>query len=640
MMRSTQRTIARRRGIGAACLTLVCAGSTVLAQANPAVPLVAFQHEGLAAMMPDRKDAGLLAALQMLPARLKEIHAAAAADIQHRMPWFTQDMVDLGWDMMTQPTRLIVTNRGTDPNTGQPLIGAVVSVKMRDQNTANLYHERLLGIIRQQAARAGLEITDSRRVRTMSEFATPMGPLSFGPRDAADGWRYEILFGSAPGPDRAFDDMPTLPEGNTTTASFMIDFNAIGPMVQPFVGMAMMSMPQEQGQQLMQQLSAAGVIGPNTIKVEWAAGFSPTHAVQSTRVIGMKKNAEALGMSLEPITQEELAMIPRDATAATIWKADPMTAWNNLQAQLGPAAVDVNRALAEFGEQTGVDLVNDVIATLGSTGAMYLSDSTGGGSLMSAAFVSTLKDGARLRDANARLLSQANRFIADNSPSPDTIGFRFDSTPLGNGSMIRLRAEGLPILLMPTYAIGANHLVAGLTPQACSAAVAQTTRRANESLLANASFAENMGRWRSPITISFVDTQRTLRDGYGLTQFAATMLETFVSSPYGNRSAGNTMPAMNELLLNARPLLQVTSWEGEDLVVHTTSDRSALVTLSGVLGVGDVAPLLIGGIIGSGMTALVEEFGDGFQAGLQRGQRIRENQDADWMDDEDDDIDF
>jgi hypothetical protein len=254
---------------------------------------------------------------------------------------------------------------------------------------------------------------------------------------------------------------------------------------------------------------------------------------------------------------------------------------------------------------------------------------------MSAAFISTLKDGARLSGANTRLLQQANGFISQNSPSPDTIGFRFDSTPISGGSMIRLRAEGLPILLMPSYAVGERHFVAGLTPQACAAAFAQTARRANDSLLANAAFAENMGRWRSPITIGFVDTSRTLPDGYGLVQFAATMLETFVSSPYGTRSAAMVLPPINDLARNARPFLQITAWEGEDLVVHSTADRSVLVTAAGLLGIGDIAPLLIGGTIGSGITAAIMQFAENpFESDFDTEEEW-------WMDDEgDDEVDF
>lgn len=648
LKRSVERVVARRvpgRCVGwisAAGVGLsVCLGSgTVAAQgtgaSNQAVPLIAFEHQGLEAMFPDQRDAGLLTALKMLPSRLKEIHRTS--EIQDELPWLSEEMVALGWDMLSQPTRFIVTNRGSDPNTGQPLLGGVLSIKMRDAATAQAYHQQLLGLISEHAKQAGVEVSPSKRIRTMSDIATPGGPLSFGPRDAADGWRYEVLFGSAPGPDGAFANMPKLPNA-TTTASFVLDFNHIGPLVHPFIGMATMGMPADQGKQLIEQLSAAGVIGENTTRIEWVCGHTPTHTVHTARVIGMKKNAEALGMPLEPLKTQDLMMLPRDTTAAYIWAGDPMNIWNNLKSQAGPVSADFDEVLAEFQKKTGVDLVNDVIGALGSTGAVYLSESAGGGSFLSAAFVSTLKDGGRLNNASSKLLKLANEKLGD-SPSPDTIGFKLASSADKAGTIVKFRAEGLPIPFMPSYAIGEKHFVAGLTPQAVQVGLVQATASANHSLLANTAFAENLGRWESPLSINFIDSTRTIQHGYSLVQLGATMLETAVSSPYGDRSAPQVMPTLAELSQNLKPMLQITRWDGEDLLVVTSMDRSALATVSSLLGVGQSASLIMGGGIGAGLTAAImkayeERFGSSYEYDW-------DEEDKDWWmeDDEDDDVDF
>ncbi|MGP1347798.1 MAG: hypothetical protein ACTS3F_14165 [Phycisphaerales bacterium] len=624
------QTMRTRTAAGAACLAIALTGANALAQANEPQTLLAFQHEGLDGLIIDDKDAGLRAALQMLPSRLKELHATA--NIQREVPWFTPEFVDLGWDMFTRPMRMIVTNRGADPNTGQPLIGAIISVRMPDAATAQSHHQRLVGLIREQARGADLELKDSRRIAGMTDIATPTGPLSFGPRDAADGWRYEILFGATAGPDRAFDAMPTLDAGATTTASFVLDLGAISPLIQPFVGMMAMGAPQ--GQQMIEQFGAMGLIGPNALRIEGAVGHTPTHTLQRITVFDAKKNADALGISTEPLTQEALAMIPRDATAVSIWNSDPMQAWNRFIAQMGPGAeAEIRGVIDQVQQQIGVHPIDDILATLGTTGAMYLSDSTGGGSIMSAVGVMSLKDRARLNNSIDKLVSLANGVITEEANLPEFLSIRFVKDNTNAGSMVRLRFDGLPIPVMPSFTLTENHLVGGLTPQGTRAAAAQVTRRANDSILANAAFAENMGRWRSPVAVGFIDNARTIRDGYGLVQFGTTGLETFVSSPLGGRVAPEILPTLPALMQNARPFIQVSFWDGDDFVTEYTSDRSYLVSAAGFLGVGDTAPLIIGGLIGSGITAAIMENMDNFD-----DQWDFDESDMDW--DDDDDVDF
>jgi hypothetical protein len=646
LMRSNRevsgRSWPRRRGwLTAACVGVVvaCGGQAMAQASNEARTLFAFQHEGLDAMFPDQRDAGLLAALRMLPGRLHEIHRTA--EIQRKVPWLTEEMLALAWDITSQPSRFIVTTRGNDPSTGRPLIGAVVSVKVKDQATAEAYHSQLYRLINEQATREGMEVKPSKRIKTMSEIDTPGGPLSFGPRSASDGWRYEILFGSAPGPDTAFASMPTLPVG-ATTSSFVIDFKNVGPLIQPLLGFATMSMPEEQGKEFLNQLSAAGVIGENAVRYEWVVGYNETHSVQLVRMIGMKKNAEALGLSLEPLTPEDLAVIPIDATAVQVWKADAMQAWKSLRRNLGTVASDLDGHINEFHHETGVHLVNDVIASLGSTAGVYLSESGGGGSFMSATFFASLKDGAKLAQANTKLLKKANECLSENGPSPDTIGFRLVPSQHRGGTVVRFRADGMPIPVMPSYAIGQRHLIAGLTPQAVEIGLSQSQGSANNSLLSNPAFAENLSRWQSPIVVKFVDCSKTIADGYWVLQLGATMLETAVSSPYGDRTAPQVLPPLAELRHNIKPILQLTSWDGDDMVVHITSDRSGLATVASLLGVGHSGSMLMGSGLGMAIGSAVTKFHGGYSSNYDWDSDWDDDWDGDWddWDDEDDDVDF
>ena len=48
-------------------------------------------------------------------------------------------------------------------------------------------------------------------------------------------------------------------------------------------------------------------------------------------------------------------------------------------------------------------------------------------------------------------------------------------------------------------------------------------------------------------------------------------------------------------------MISVSYFDGDDLVTEVHTDNSSLVNAAGILGVGDVMPMLAGGIIGGGV---------------------------------------
>jgi hypothetical protein len=63
------------------------------------------------------------------------------------------------------------------------------------------------------------------------------------------------------------------------------------------------------------------------------------------------------------------------------------------------------------------------------------------------------------------------------------------------------------------------------------------------------------------------------------------------------------IPLYTDLAAGARPIVSQTYWTGNDFVFEVRADRSMLVNLGGVLGVGDAAPLVVGLITGAGIGA-------------------------------------
>jgi hypothetical protein len=87
------------------------------------------------------------------------------------------------------------------------------------------------------------------------------------------------------------------------------------------------------------------------------------------------------------------------------------------------------------------------------------------------------------------------------------------------------------------------------------------------------------------IKIQFLDSPRAIRKGYGLTTLLGGMLENGVRSPMGaDRDPGMIVPAYHDLVQGSRAMIEVTRWEGDDLVTMAHADGSMLVNIAGVSG--------------------------------------------------------
>jgi hypothetical protein len=262
-------------------------------------------------------------------------------------------------------------------------------------------------------------------------------------------------------------------------------------------------------------------------------------------------------------------------------------------------------------QQTGVD-VQAVIGALGDTWAFYLSDATGGGTLLSGVLVVKLNDPGEMQQTITQLSGMFNGAIGGQI---DTEAFTVQLSQFDHGGthFTQLRAPGLPVPIEPTIAISGEWLVAGLSAQAAAGAVRQI-EQGGPGLAQNASFSADKVAFTKATDLMFIDAARTIRDGYPAMGLLSSALCNAVRSPHTARDPGLILPPYGELVQGARPLVATSFWDGDDYVTQWTGDRSSLVNAAAVLGVGDLGSFIGGAMLGAGITGGI------MKEQMQRGQ--------------------
>jgi len=633
------------RGVGrasAACIAfaalIVNLGQPAHAQeatAPQAHVMMSFEHTGCETMFPSAKDQGLSRALHMLPERLKEI--LAYAQQEGGAPPIPPEMIDTACAALTGPMRMIVTNRGFDQQTGFPLIGVVMSWRFSGEEAeqrVQAVHAQIDGV-RQQVPQQ-VPAAASQKFPGMTALQLPFGVVHYGPRKAADAWRYEIIFGDVTDADAIFEDaFPASPAGLKTVMHGSFDLRAVTPLVRFLGGMAAMAVPN--GRQMLEALEERGVIGPEAMSFEFVHGFDDRGgAVSMLTSRRAARFLEGLGAATQPITAADIAVVPADAVVASIEKMDLMAFWERVKAVAPPAADALNEFERQFAEATGLSLTSDLLSTLGTTSVFYISHSTGGNSLLSSVVLVSLADAARFKSSWSKMVGLVNQQAQHIEMGPMAI--RLAQFERDGVAYTQFRLLGGPLPLEPTFAVVGHWMVAGATSAACTAAVAQVKSGANSHLGSNPAFKANM--WEvpgsgGPSKLFFIDSGATIADGYPAMSLACSALANTVRSPVSDREPGMVLPTLTELKSGAKPVILMVYMQGHDMVIESHSDSSLLVNMAGMLGAGDVAPLLIGGFIGGGVAA--KATAEEFEHRLHWERQMRESEDHEEADFELDD---
>src|SRR5690606_24824190 len=115
-------------------------------------------------------------------------------------------------------------------------------------------------------------------------------------------------------------------------------------------------------------------------------------------------------------------------------------------------------------------------------------------------------------------------------------------------------------------------------------------------------------------SISFVDSSRTIRDGYTLTSMVGSAMANLVRSPIAGgrenaaaREPGLVVPPYRDLVAGAKPMVSVSYWSGDDLITEATGDRSVLVNGAATSGAASPWFPVIGAMIGATGAAIQEQ---------------------------------
>lgn len=540
-------------------------------------PFFVLEHGPLSEMVVSPKDRGLADALAMLPSRVAEL-PVQTPDMEPD----AAEVINTILATVARPMRVAAFYDGDNPAGGFFGYGMVLSVETSGRDEAERLQAHVSGMLAQNAR---LSSKPSARWSSMVEVQLPLGTLSYGPRRVGDGWRYEVIVGTVHDPD-VEDRAPEVGiEGFEPFLHGRFEFSGLTPALT----MAHMMAGRPEVTRAYQQMERAGLVGPEAMTARYVAGYAPDKLVTVTVLERARAYVDSLNLATEPLDAASLAAVPSDATLAYLARAD----LSSLTAALDQAAQnpEVADALAQFKAETGVDLRNDVLGSLGGTAGYYWSDSTGGGHLFSSVVLVSIKDRERFESAHKKLLAYANGLATHADLGPGALKL----SPWSDGEirLASLQFRGLPVPLELTYAITDSWLVVAATPQGALAAARQASGRGDRGLTGNGALARHRPQGVAPVSLAFIDTERFLRGGYPYVSLAGSAVANLVRSPIGERDFGIAVPPYRVLAEGVRPYVKVSYWRGDDLVVESHTDPSLLVNAAALGGSwGQLAPLL------------------------------------------------
>tara|TARA_R110002072_G_scaffold106453_2_gene232516 strand:+ start:2761 stop:4740 length:1980 start_codon:yes stop_codon:yes gene_type:complete len=531
-------------------------------------------------MLSDPKDAALLAAFKMLPARLMELG--------NEIP---------GWDMPPQVVPMLTEVLSGSKTLTVHLDETMVPIPVRAQlnlhmgsaEAANTFHGRLYEMLSGTGAPFG-EPEDG---MIPLQLEPGMPPVLFGPR----GNDFVVAFGEP-------DDAPFvagntgLPAGVKPQMVMRMDYGTmLGFMFDQMVPQEAYDDPEFQ-----MVTDIMDMIGLDQIQFHMASGSDDTRSYSTFQMPGYGKFLGHNGLVSEQfVTENTLRLIPADAKWASAFMFDVSSCaeWVNELAGMALESEGIDDPIGMAGQMIGLDIRKDILDHIGTEMGVYASDSTGGGSLASMVFFMELAD----PDGIAPILDRVNEMIVGFGQA-EAEGYLTSRAWSNQGIQYQsLSFPGLPVPIEPTYAIAGNHIFFGASPQATMGAVRQAMKPTT-SLLNNAHFLAQMpGSLENVIGLDFMDTPALLADGYFWSNMLFTAIGNGVRSPHGAvRDPGPILPAYGDLMKGARAMVNITSVEGEDLVVRGVGDRSMCVQLTGFTGflsssgLGMLLPLVFLGI--------------------------------------------
>lgn len=329
-----------------------------------------------------------------------------------------------------------------------------------------------------------------------------------------------------------------------------------------------------------------GILGPETIRIEWNVSATDELGTMQFAIRNFKQHFGHL-FSDEPVTREDLELVPEDANAMTVSKYRmsqlldmfPSATTTPEGRAVDPTPMDMAMGMAK--SVLGIDLRTQFLDYMGDTVIGYRSDSTGGGGLMSTVMLVKLDNSQGMADSVDTMRGHLNRMAAREAEGYVHLVKWSDAEC---SDITTLAFPGLPIPIELSMAVCGDTMVFGLSPQAVVAAARQ--KQESRSILSNGAFRGGKGPAGigKSMGIDFYDVPSRLADGYAIMNAAMAAVSNFsrsVDDP--SRGVGMILPTYMELSRGATANVSQTSMDGDDLIYRTTGDPSFTVQMTGLM---------------------------------------------------------
>lgn len=527
--------------------------------------LLSLRVEHLGGVLRHPKDAGLARVFALLDERLAEL----PAEVEGAPP------IDPAWiGLVTELCTSAKTLRlGLKPGaslTGRdvPFYGRL-ELNRPDAASASALEARLLEVLRQlgapelPAANGGLRLLPD----------TPV-PVRFGVQGDA-----VVLDMDAPASAPLTLGDPLLPANAATALTLALDY---GPLLQLALEGARAEDPTAAG--LLQQVIER--LGLDQLRLHLAAACDGDRSYTVMRMPGFGQTLVDNGLAgTTTLTPAELALVPQDATWASVGKANFIGLFDlvlDLATEALAAQGMEGDPLEMVAGMTGFHLREDFVSLLGDTCGMYASDTTGGGGLMSMVLFVSLRDAEHAVETRGQLSEILNGlaqlhlqgYMQLREWSRDGVEYSTMTFP------------GLPVPVEPTIAITDSWIFVGATSGAALEAVRQARGKDRPNLLDRRDLQEQLpGGIAGLQSLTFQDSARLVRDGYSAMRMVSSALANGVRSRRdGMRDAGEVLPPFHELVQGVKATVSTGRMQGADWVVESRGDASLVVQMTALCG--------------------------------------------------------
>ncbi len=535
--------------------------------------LFSFSAKPIQSMLSHPKDAGLLRILELLPARIE----ALAVENGEQVP---PGLVAMIADLITAGKTLRIATGSPD---GPIPIQASFSFDATNAEEAGARNEYLMSMLRGSGAPLGEQMASG-----LYSLEIPI-PMLVG--IGTIGNEFVVTVGTD-SPLPATIAAPSLPYDISPDWQMSMQLGKLYEMIG-----SMAPVGSDEAEMFSMFSSSLG-----SLNFSMAGGHDAERSYTTLIQGGAARMArEANAMPSSGISAQDLGLIPADAQLAVLMKVNleasvdmglNMVAPILEQAASREGDTGIDDPLALLAQMTGLDLRADFFPHLGETMGFYMSDSTGGGTMASAVAIVEITNAQGMHDFIDQICELMSPMWQDAQMHGLTIQ---RSTVNADGVELNtMTFPGMPIPVEPTYALMDKWLVFGLSPQATRAAVWQI-RSGTPGLRDNPRFVEQaqaLNASDSAMVVEFFDAPALLADGY-------TWMNLLMSAAAnGLRTGGSPDPGMlldpyPVLAQDAKAWLQVSTYEGDDLVARAASDASMMVNLTGLAGFIDRSGLMM-----------------------------------------------